>query len=82
MHKRVTCTEKDNVIGQIDKIWEISIQGGHHPLICCMYLVIAVSQMPPLKYRWKGTDVGKRHGDYLERVESELLCVNWKKRLF
>lgn len=57
VHKRVTSTEKDNVIGQIDKIWETSIQCACHPLICCMYLVVSMSQLPPLKCRGKETDV-------------------------
>lgn len=47
VHKRVTSTEKDNVIGQIDKMWETSIQCGRHPFICCMYLMFQVSAATP-----------------------------------
>lgn len=81
VHKRVTSTEKDNVIGQIDKMWETSIQCGRHPFICCMYLDVSSLSCHPWNTGGK-RQMSERARDSLWKELSLNFYVSTRERLF
>ena len=65
-------------------MWKTSVQFGPHPLICCMYLAIAGSHTPHLKYRKdvKGQTLGKAMMAPEEKGKLEPSRVKQKEKLF